>query len=102
VSGNAIDDLLRPAVLDADDDDRGDVRVAAAADQRAEVQIQISTELQPAIRMRNRQRALDVVRHRFGGSVGQVIERQDDDVVAHADAAVLAAVAEEGGVAVDH
>ena len=32
---------------------------------------------------------------RFAGGVGQVVERQDDDVVAHADAAVLAAPAHE-------
>ena len=99
VVGDAVDDLLRPAVLDADDDDRGDVRVAAGADQRAEVQVEVGAELQPAVGMRDRQRALDVVRDRLGGGVGQVVDRQDDDVVAHADAAVLAPVAAEGGVA---
>ena len=96
--GDAVDDLLRPAVLDADHDDRGDVRVAAGADQRAEVQVEVGAELQPAVRMRDRQRALDVVRDRLGGGVRQVVDRQDDDVVAHADAAVLAPVAQEGGV----
>ena len=96
--GDAVDDLLGPAVLDADDDDRGDVRVAAGADQRAEVQVEVGAELQPAVRVRDRQRALDVVGDRLGGGVGQVVERQDDDVVAHADAAVLAPVAEESGV----
>jgi hypothetical protein len=96
--GDAVDDLLRPAVLDADDDHRRHVRVAAGADQRAEVQVQVGAELQPAIGVRDRHRALDVVGHGLGGRVGQVVQRQDDDVVAHADAAVLAAVAEEGGV----
>jgi hypothetical protein len=48
--------------------------------------------------MRDRQRALDVVRDGLGGGVRQVVQRQHDDVVAHADAAVLAPVAEEGGV----
>ena len=82
-------------LLDADHDDRGDVRIAARADQRAEVQVEVGAELQPAVRMRNRQRALDVVRDRFGRGVGQVVDRQDDDVVAHADAAVLAAITPE-------
>ena len=65
------------------------------ADQRAEVEIEVGAELQPAVRMRNRQRPLDVVRDRFARGVGQVVDRQDDDVVAHADAAVLAAVTPE-------
>ena len=48
--------------------------------------------------MRDRERALDVVRDGLGGRVREVVERQHDDVVADADAAVLAPVAEEGGV----
>ena len=93
---DAVDDLLRPLLLDADDDDRGDVRIAAGADQRAEMQVEVGAELQPAVGMRDRQRALDVVRDRLAGRVRQVVDRQDDDVVAHADAAVLAAVTPEG------
>ena len=92
VSRDAVDDLLGPALLDADHHHRGDVGIAAGADQRAEVQIEVGAELQPAIGMRNRQRALDVVRDRLGRGVGQIVDRQDDDVVAHADAAVLAPV----------
>ncbi len=95
---DAVDDLLGPAVLDADDDDGGDVRVAAGADQGAEVEIEVGAELEPAVGVRDRERALDVVGDGFGGGVGEVVERQHDDVVAHADAAVLAPVAEEGGV----
>jgi hypothetical protein len=96
--GDAVRDLLGPAVLDADDDDRGDVRIAAGADQGAEVKVEVGAELQPPVRMRDRQRALDVVRDRLGGGVRQVVERQDDDEVADADAAVLAPIAEECGV----
>jgi hypothetical protein len=95
---DAVDHLLGPAVLDADDDDRRHVGIAARADQRAEVELEVGAELQPAVGMGNRERALDVVRDSFGGGVGQVVQRQDDDVVAHADAAVFAAIAEEGGV----
>ena len=92
---DAVGDLLRPLVLDADDDDRRDVRVAPGADQRAEVEIEVGAELQPAVRMRNGDRALDVVRDRFRRGVGQIVDRQHDDVVAHADPAVLAAVTPE-------
>jgi hypothetical protein len=93
--GDAVDHLLRPAVLDADDDDRGDVRIAAGANQGAKVQLEVGAELEPPVRVRDRERALDVVRDRLGGGVGEVVERQHEDVVANADAAVLAAKAEE-------
>ena len=92
---------LGPAVLDADHDHGGDVGVGAGADQRAEVQIEVGAELQPAVGMRDRQRALDVVGDRLAGRVGEIVERQDDDVVAHADAAVLAPPAAEAQVAPD-
>ena len=58
----------------------------------------VGAELQAAVGVRNGQRALDIVRHGLGCGVGQVVQRQDDDVVAHTDAAVLAPVAQEGGV----
>ena len=100
--GDAVDDALGPAVLDADHDHGGDVGVGAGADQRAEVQIEVRAELQPAVGMRQRQRALDVVGDRLAGGVGEVVERQDDDVVAHADAAVLAPPAAKAQVAISH
>ena len=65
------DDLLRPLVLDADHDHRGDVRVASRADQRAEMEIEVGAELQAAVGMRNGDRALDVVRDRLGRGIGQ-------------------------------
>ena len=40
----------------------GDVRVRAGADHGAEMQIQVFAELQPAVGVRQRHRALDVVR----------------------------------------
>ena len=97
--GDAVDDALGPAVLDADHDHGGDVGIGAGADQRAEVQIEVGAELQPAVGMRQRQRALDVVGDRLAGRVGQIVERQDDDVIAHADTAVLAPPAAEAQVA---
>ena len=97
--GDAVGDFFRPLILDADDDDRGDIRIAAGADQRAEMEVEIGAELQPAVRMRNGHRPFDVVGDRFRGRVGQIIDRQHENVVAHADAAVLAAITPEGLVA---
>jgi hypothetical protein len=59
------------------------------------VEVEIGAELQPAIRVRQGHHPLDVVGHSLAGGVGDVVDRQDDDVVADADAAVLAPVAEE-------
>src|SRR5204863_7947057 len=69
--------------------------IGAGADQGAEVQVEVLAELQPAVGMRQRHRALDVVGDRLAGRVRQIVERQDDDMVAHADPAVLAPPAEE-------
>src|SRR6185503_7548158 len=100
--GDAVGHLLRPAVLDADDDGRGDVRIRAGADQGAEVQVEVGAELQPPVRVRQRHGALDVVLDRLRGGVREVVDRQDDDVITHADAAVLAFVAPESGFAEIH
>src|SRR5947207_3141467 len=59
--GDAVGDFLRPAVLDADDDHRGHVRIRAGADQRAEMELEIRAELQAPVRVRQRDRALDAV-----------------------------------------
>lgn len=90
--GDTVNHLLGPAILDTDHHHRGNVRIAAGTDQRAEMQIQIGTKLQAAIRMWNRHRAFDVMRHRFGGGVGKIVDRQHDDVIADPDAAIGAAV----------
>ncbi len=86
--GDAVDDPLRPVRLDPDDDHGGDVRVGAGADQGAEVQLEIGAELQPAVWMRQRQDALDDPGHRLDRRVGQVVDRQHDDVVAAPDPAI--------------
>ena len=84
--------MTRPARLDADDDTGGDIRIRSRADHRAEMQVQVLAELQAAVRMGQRDRALDVVRHGLAGRVGNVVDRQDGDVVADSDPAVFAAV----------
>jgi len=59
------------------------------------MQFEVFTELQPAVMVRQGHRALDVVGHRLAGGVGQVVQRQDDDMVADADPAIFAAVSPE-------
>ena len=93
--GDAFDDAVGPLWFDADDDDGGNVRVAARADQRAEIQVQIVTELQAAIGMRQGHGALDVVRHRFASGVGQVVQGQDDNMVTNAHTAIFTTVSEK-------
>ena len=55
-------------------------------------------ELQPAVGVRQGDGALDVGGDRLAGGVGDIVERQDGDVVAHADPAVLAPVAPDCAV----
>ena len=55
------------------------------------MQFEIFAELQPAIGMRQRQGALDIVAHSLTGGVGEVVEGKNDHVIADACAAVLAA-----------
>ena len=62
----------------------------SGADQRAEVQVEVRAELQAAVGVGQRHRALDVVRDRLRRGVGEVVDGQDDHVIAYADAAVLA------------
>ena len=100
--GNAVDHFFRPAFFNADHHHGGDVGVGARADDGAEMQVQVGAKLQPAIGMRDRNRALDVVGHGFSGGIGQIVNRQNQDVVADTNAAVLAAIAHECGFAVDH
>src|SRR5690606_13830848 len=100
--GDAVHHALGPAFLDADDDYRGHVGVAAGADQRAEMQFQVFAELQPPVGVGQGHGALDVVGDGFGGGVGDIVHRQHDDVVAHADAPVVAAVSAEGGRGIDN
>src|SRR5882672_4520636 len=90
-----IEDGWAKRVADADHHHRGDIGIGPGADQRLEMQLEVSAELQPPIGMRNRERSLDVVRHRFTCGVGEIVDGQDEDVVAHADATVVALVSLE-------
>ena len=57
------------------------------------MQVEVFTELQAAIGVRQGQGALDVVSHSFTGSVGKVVQRQNDHMVTDAHTAIFAAVA---------
>ncbi len=89
---DAVGDALGPARLDADDHNGSDVGVGASADHGPEMQFQIFTELQTAIGMRDGQRALDIVGNSLTGGVGDVVDGQNDNVVADPDPAVFAPV----------
>jgi hypothetical protein len=45
--------------------------------------------------MRQSQGALDVVRNRFRGGVGKIIERENDNMIANADSTVFPAISKE-------
>ena len=91
--GNAVDDALGPLGFNADNDNGGHVGVGAHADQRAKMQVKIFAKLQAAIGVRQGQGALDVVAYCFAGGVGQVVQGQDNNMVADAHAAIFAAIA---------
>ena len=63
------------------------------AGERAEGQIEVGAELQAAVGVRQRHRALDVVGDGLGGGVREIVDRDDEDVIAHAEAPVGAAIA---------
>ncbi len=87
--------FLRPASLNANHDYGGNVWIAAGADHGAEEQFEVLAELQAAIGVGNRKRALDVVRHGFARGIGDVVNRQNDHVIAHCNAAVFAPVSKD-------
>ena len=84
------DDALGPLRFDTDDDARGNVRITASAGQRAEGQFEIFAELQTAISVRQSHRAFDQASDAFSGSIGNIVDRQNDDVVANAETAIRA------------
>src|SRR5690606_35152050 len=90
--GDAVGDDVGPVRLDPDDDHRGDVGVRADADQCAEGQVEVVTELQPAEGVRQRQRAGHERGDAFGRGVRQIVDGQDRDVVAGSDGPVRPAV----------
>ena len=94
---DAVDHALGPTLLDADHDHGRDIGIGASTDQCTEEELQVLAELQPAIGVRDRHHALDVVGNRFGRGVGEIVQRQHDDMVAHADPAVLAPPAHDLG-----
>ena len=91
--GNTVDNLLRPPGLDTDDDAGRNVRVGAGADHRTEVKFEVLAELQPSVGMRQGDRSSNMGGDRLARSVGNIVERQNHDVIAYTHSTVLAAVA---------
>ncbi len=63
--GNAVSNFLGPARLDTYNDNSGHIGVGTGPDNCAEMQVEVFAELQPAIGVWQRKRALDIVRNRF-------------------------------------
>src|SRR5439155_27214750 len=81
--------------LDADDHGGGDIGIAANARQGAEGQLEVFAKLKPPVSVGQGHGALNQRGDTFGGRVGDVIHRQNDDVIADAVAAIGAAKAGE-------
>ncbi len=92
---DAVDNPTCPGRLDTDDHAGCHIRIRPRTDERAEEQLEILTELQPTVGMGERQRALDVVRHRLARGIRKVIERENDYMITNADAPVFASVSIE-------
>src|SRR5262249_30338328 len=75
--GDAIDNVLGPAGLDADHDHSGNIRVAANTDHRSEEQLKVFAELQATVAVRKSHRALHVVGHAFARGIRNVIDRKN-------------------------
>ena len=88
--GDTIDDGFGPFRLDPDYHNGGDIWVGSGANDGAEMQIQIFTKLQAAIRMGYGHGALDIVGHGFACGVRDIIDGQDKNVVADTNASVFA------------
>ena len=93
--GNAVHHVLGPLFFDADNDDGGNVRVAAGADQGAEVEVKVGTELQTAVRMLDGNGAADVIGNGVASGLGKVVQGQNQHMIANAHAAVVAAITEK-------
>src|ERR1700722_1259458 len=93
---NSIYDTLRPHWLNTDDDAGRDIRIGSGANHRTEVQIKVCAELQPAISVGQGDRALYMSGDGFAGCVRDIVQRQNDYMVAHADATIFAAISPDG------
>ena len=93
--GDSFDDASGPAGLDADDYAGCNVRIAARADERAEMQFQVFAKLQTPVGVRKRQGPLDVVGDGFRAGVGQIVEWKNDHMIANANSSVLTPIAEK-------
>ena len=94
--GNPIDDSLGPPRLDADYDRGGDIGIGPGADDGVEGELEVGSKLEPTIGMGQRQGALDVGGDLLDTGVRNVVDRDDRNVVANADASVLAPIGHDG------
>jgi hypothetical protein len=93
--GDSFDDSAGPTGLDADDDASGHVGIAAGSDQRAEMQLEVFSKLQTSIGVWKRERAFYIVADGLRAGVRQIVERENDYVIANADSPILTPIAEK-------
>ena len=91
-SRDAFDNLLRPAVFDANDNDGGYVRVGTGTDQGTKMQLEVFAELKPAVGVGQRHGAGNIISDCFAGRVRQIVDRQDNNVITHTDTTVFAPI----------
>src|SRR6056297_2842100 len=96
--GDAVDDLLRPAWLDADDYAGSHVRIRPRTDHGSEMEIEVRAELQPPIGVRQGDGTLYVVGDGLAGGIRDIVHGQYGHVIAYSDAAVLAPETPESSV----
>lgn len=65
------------------------------ADQGAEVEVKVGTELQTAVRMLDGNGAADVIGNGVASGLGKVVQGQNQHMITNAHAAVVAAITEK-------
>ncbi len=65
------------------------------ADQGAEVEVKVGTELQTAVRMLDGNGAADVISNGVASGLGKVVQGQNQHMITNAHAAVVAAITEK-------
>jgi hypothetical protein len=56
------------------------------------MQVEVGAELEAAVRVRQGHAALDIVRDSFRRGIGEVVNRQDNDMVAYSNATIRSPV----------
>ena len=89
---DAIGHPVGPRGLDTHDHDGGDVGIRPGADQGAKGELQVLSELETTVRVRDRQSVADQSTDTFDRGIRQVVDGQDDHVITNTHAPVGAPI----------